>query len=90
MSDSRLPFIRVFPARYGGVGHGLHPKTKNLLCGRDFPFSIDYDDSLTLTDCKICVSRARKLITQGIVEIDNRPKTTCWMVQLIPPHEVRI
>ena len=60
---SGLPFQRVYPARTGGVGHGVNPRTGRLLCGGDFAFSPDFETPrLMENDCVKCVRAAKRLM----------------------------
>jgi len=58
-------FVRVVPARFGGVGHALDLSTKWLLCGRKFRFSMDWSGRLSKDDCKTCWKKLRILTSRG-------------------------
>jgi hypothetical protein len=67
---SALPFQRVYPARTGGVGHGVNPRTGRLLCGGNFAFSPDFETPmLMMQDCAKCVRTAKKLMLMEKKEV---------------------
>ncbi len=47
-------FLRVIPQRLG-VGHIFDSQTNMILCGRGFPFVIDYVGPISRGDCKQCL-----------------------------------